>query len=170
MCAPTENLISPLTADQLHLLPANFPRLTINSTASFPSSIVDRSSLSRSAKMTILINVLKFYGSVPIVMLSSSVVGYLCSVPTLRFWSRALTCYCSVLLCASYGVIASIVLRMVGRATLAQWTTGRSFAWLTSPLIGWEWDVEGEEILAKNRPAVFISNHQRLLQMARKCC
>jgi lysophosphatidate acyltransferase len=110
--------------------------------------------------MTLLMNILKFYLSVPLVMLSSSLVGYLSPVPTLRFWSRAVTCYCSMLLCASYGVIASILLRIAGRPTLAQWATGRSFA-LSNSLIGWEWDIQGEEILSQSRPAVFISNHQR---------
>ena len=113
------------------------------------------------SEMTILMNVLKFYASLPVVMLSSSLVGYLSPVPTLRFWSRALTCYCSLLLCASYGVIASILLRIAGRPTLAQWATARSFLGITGPLIGWEWDVQGEEILSKTRPVVFISNHQR---------
>lgn len=74
-----------------------------------------------------------------------------------------MTCYCSMLLCASYGVIASILLRIAGRPTLSQWATGRSFSTVTGPLIGWEWDIEGEDILAKHRPAVFISNHQRYI-------
>jgi lysophosphatidate acyltransferase len=82
-------------------------------------------------------------------------------IPSLQFWTRAVTCYCSVLLCASYGVFASILLRMAGRPTLSQWATGRAFSMLTGPLIGLEWDVQGEEILSKHRPAVFISNHQR---------
>ena len=109
-------------------------------------------------------NILKFYVSVPAVMLSSSLVGYVSPIPSLRFWSRALTCYCTLLLCASYGVIASILLRIAGRPTLSQWTTGRLYANLASPLIGWNFDIQGEEILAQNRPAVFISNHQRYIQ------
>ena len=111
--------------------------------------------------MTALTNILKFYISVPIVMVSSSVVGYVAPIPSLQFWSRALTCYCSMLLCASYGVIASILLRVAGRKTLSQWTVAKAFAGLTSPLTGLGCDVEGVEILAKHRPAVFISNHQR---------
>ena len=94
-------------------------------------------------------------------MLSSSLVGYVTPVPSLRFWSRAVTCYCSLLLCASYGVIASILLRIAGRSTLSQWTTAKCFRNITSPLIGWNFDIKGEEILARHRPAVFISNHQR---------
>ena len=94
-------------------------------------------------------------------MLSSSLVGHLAPIPSLRFWSRAVTCYCSLVLCASYGVIASILLRIAQRPTLSQWTTAKSFRNIASPLIGWKFDIQGEEILAKHRPAVFISNHQR---------
>jgi hypothetical protein len=113
------------------------------------------------SKMTAPMNILKFYLSLPIVMLSSSLVGHLSPVPSLRFWSRAITCYCSLLLCASYGVIASILLRIARRPTLSQWTAARCFRNVMSPLIGWKFDIQGEEILAKHRPAVFISNHQR---------
>jgi lysophosphatidate acyltransferase len=94
-------------------------------------------------------------------MVSSSLVGNLSPIPSLRFWSRAITCYCSLLLCASYGVIASILLRIAGRPTLSQWTVAMAFRNITSPLIGWNFEIQGEEILARHRPAVFISNHQR---------
>jgi lysophosphatidate acyltransferase len=57
--------------------------------------------------------------------------------------------------------MASIFLRIVGRHTISQWTVARAYANITGPLIGWEWDIAGEENLSKYRPAVFISNHQR---------
>ena len=110
--------------------------------------------------MTALSNILKFYLSLPAVMLSSSFLGYLVPVPLLRFWTRALTCYCSLMLCASYGVLSSLLLRIVGRPTLAQWTVAKAYATLTNPLIGWEWEIHGQEFL-DTRPAVYISNHQR---------
>jgi 1-acyl-sn-glycerol-3-phosphate acyltransferase len=111
--------------------------------------------------MTVLMNILKVYLAVPVAMLSGSLVGYVSPFQGLRFWSRAVSMYCSVILCASYGVIASILLRIAGRPTLSQWATARSFSLLTAPLVGWEWDIQGEEILGAHRPAVFISNHQR---------
>ena len=128
-------------------------------THSPPSSTTGSSTLKE--KMSVLQNLVKFYLTVPMVMLSSSLAGYLSPIPSLRFWSRAVTCYCSLLLCASYGVIASILLRAIGKPTLSQWTVARSFFYITSPLIGWEWDIQGEEILHKTRPVIFISNHQR---------
>lgn len=150
---PQTEILPSLTDVSTHCLcPPNLNNYSIKT---------DLSLIPRLFRMAVILNLLKFYASLPVVMVSSSIVGYLFQTPTLRFWSRALTCYCSVLLCASYGIFASILLRIVGRPTLAQWTTGRSFALLTTRLIGLEWDIQGEEILAKTRPAVFISNHQR---------
>ena len=64
------------------------------------------------------------------------------------------------MLCASYGVLSSILLRIIGRPTLAQWTVAKAYATILNPLIGWEWEVQGREHL-ETRPAVYISNHQR---------
>jgi hypothetical protein len=125
------------------------------------TTVSSTTGLRRIKRMAILISILKFYLAVPVAMLSSSLLGYVSPISTIRFWSRAITCYCSLLLCASYGVIASILLRIVGKPTLAQWTVAKAFAWMTSPLIGWDFDVQGAENLTKHRPAVFISNHQR---------
>jgi lysophosphatidate acyltransferase len=96
----------------------------------------------------------------PAVMLTSTLLGFLVKSRRIRFYSRAIASYMSLLLCASYGICASIVLRIIGRQSLAQWTTARSFALITTPLVNWQWDIEGVEILSKNRPAVFIANHQ----------
>jgi lysophosphatidate acyltransferase len=106
-------------------------------------------------------NILKLYLAVPVAMISGSLVGYVFPFQGLRYWSRAVSMYYSLILCASYGVIASILLHIVGRPTLSQWATAQSFSLLTAPLVDWEWDVQGEEILGAHRPAVFISNHQR---------
>ncbi len=77
----------------------------------------------------------------------------------IKFYARALTCFVSVVLCASYGVFASLALVIVGRGSISQWTTGRAFSSLLSPLIGFYFEVENEERL-QTRPAIFISNHQ----------
>ena len=61
--------------------------------------------------------------------------------------------------CASYGVLASVVLRLIGKVGLAQWTTGRAFLAVTCPAVGVGFRVSGEDKL-QTRPAVFISNHQ----------
>ncbi|RPB12749.1 1-acylglycerol-3-phosphate O [Morchella conica CCBAS932] len=81
-----------------------------------------------------------------------------------RFYARIMSCYFLLLSCAAYGVVASVSLRIVGKVSIAQWTTGRAFKNLACPLIGIEFDVENEEALGV-RPAVFISNHQSELDI-----
>jgi lysophosphatidate acyltransferase len=76
-----------------------------------------------------------------------------------RFYSRILSCYVLLLTCATYGVVASVALRFVGKVSIAQWATARAFKTLTCPLMGIEFKVEGEEWL-ETRPAIFVSNHQ----------
>lgn len=76
-----------------------------------------------------------------------------------RFYARVLTAFISLIVCASYGVLASVLLSIIGRRSLSQWTTARAFSGLLSPLINFRFVVENEERLL-NRPAVFISNHQ----------
>ena len=81
-----------------------------------------------------------------------------------RFFSRLLTCYFLVMACASYGVLASVILRLIGKVGLAQWTTGRAFLAVTCPAVGVDFKVVGEEKL-QTRPAVFMSNHQSELDL-----
>ncbi|KAL7271793.1 1-acylglycerol-3-phosphate O-acyltransferase [Rhizina undulata] len=81
-----------------------------------------------------------------------------------RFYARILSCYLLLVTCATYGVVASIALRFVGKASIAQWTTARAFKNLTCPLMGLDFKVVGEERL-ETRPAVFVSNHQSELDI-----
>lgn len=82
-----------------------------------------------------------------------------------RFYARILSCYFLLLTCAAYGVVASVALRIVGKVSIAQWTTARAFKNITCPLIGIEFKVENEEWLT-TRPAVFVSNHQSWVPLA----
>ncbi|KAF8470181.1 hypothetical protein BDZ91DRAFT_720108 [Kalaharituber pfeilii] len=81
-----------------------------------------------------------------------------------RFFSRILTCYFLLMTCAAYGVLASVVLRLIGKVSIAQWTAGRAFLAVTCPAVGVDFKVSGEEWL-QTRPAVFISNHQTELDL-----
>ncbi|TGZ85419.1 1-acylglycerol-3-phosphate O [Ascodesmis nigricans] len=81
-----------------------------------------------------------------------------------RFYLRVLNAYLLLLTCAAYGVIASVTLKLVGKASISQWATARAFKTLGCPGLGIEFDVEGEEYL-NTRPAVFISNHQSELDI-----
>ncbi|KAI5801605.1 hypothetical protein DFH27DRAFT_481915 [Peziza echinospora] len=81
-----------------------------------------------------------------------------------RFFSRLLSCYFLLMTCAAYGVLASVVLRLAGRKSLAQWATARAFKTVVCPAVGVEFKVIGEEKL-NTRPAVFMSNHQAELDL-----
>lgn len=86
-------------------------------------------------------------------------------VPRAAFFARCLAAYSSLLLCAVYGVIASIVLRLIGYGRVSQWATARSFKWVMRFTTGVEFDiVEGKEYLS-TRPAIFIGNHQTELDV-----
>ena len=76
-----------------------------------------------------------------------------------RFLARVTTTILAIIVCASYGVVSSIALRLIGKSGLSQWTTARAYSNLLSPLLGIYFKVEHEERLL-TRPAVFISNHQ----------
>jgi lysophosphatidate acyltransferase len=83
---------------------------------------------------------------------------------TCRFFARIFTCYILLATCATYGVVASVALRLIGKVSIAQWATARAMKNLGCPIMGIEFDVEGEEIL-ETRPAIFISNHQSELDI-----
>lgn len=81
------------------------------------------------------------------------------------FAARCLAAYGSLLLSATYGVIASIVLRLVGYGRVSQWATARCFKWVMRITTGVKFDIiEGQEHLS-TRPAVFIGNHQTELDV-----
>ncbi|KAI5781211.1 hypothetical protein EDC01DRAFT_632950 [Geopyxis carbonaria] len=81
-----------------------------------------------------------------------------------RFYIRILSAYFLLVTCASYGVLASVLLRLVGRVSIAQWATARAFKNLGCPTMGIEFEIENEEALL-TRPAVFVSNHQSELDI-----
>ncbi|KAK9333921.1 hypothetical protein V1520DRAFT_74936 [Lipomyces starkeyi] len=83
----------------------------------------------------------------------------------LQFYGKFLLCFLSMCTCASYGFLASILLSLIGKKGLSQWTAGRAFSTLTCPLIGLKIDIKNEEILRKTRPAIIIANHQSELDV-----
>ncbi|BFZ60319.1 1-acylglycerol-3-phosphate O-acyltransferase [Saitoella coloradoensis] len=85
----------------------------------------------------------------------------------LRYYARAITSLSALCLCATYGVISSIVLRFVGKTSIAQWATARAYRNVLCPLIGVDFvvDDESRKILNGTRPAVFLSNHQTSLDV-----
>lgn len=85
------------------------------------------------------------------------------------FIAFALTAFILMTISASYGVVASIVLRLVGYGGLSQWTVARTFKWTMWLVTGVTFRVTGSmkreggltgEDALKMRPVVFVGNHQ----------
>lgn len=82
----------------------------------------------------------------------------------IRFYLRIVTAYLLLAAFASYGVFASILLRLVGNVTIAQWATARAMKTIGCPTLGISFEIEDEAHLS-TRPAIFISNHQSELDI-----
>ena len=87
------------------------------------------------------------------------------------FVAFSITAFLMLVVCASYGVFASLFLRAIGYGGLSQWTVGRAFKWTMWLSTGVTFRVDeaggreeggrrgGKEAL-ETRPAVFVGNHQ----------
>ncbi|KAI1742305.1 hypothetical protein F4680DRAFT_46075 [Xylaria scruposa] len=92
-------------------------------------------------------------------------------VPKAAFVARALASYIALIICASYGAAASIVLRILGREQIAQWTTARAFKYVMALATGITFEVEDpNKYLETIRPAVFVGNHQTELDVLMLGC
>jgi lysophosphatidate acyltransferase len=86
--------------------------------------------------------------------------------PTAGFIGRLLASYISLIICALYGVFASIFLRLVGYGRISQWATARAFKYVMWLTTGVSFKIDDpEDYLNKTRPAVFIGNHQTELDV-----
>ncbi|KAI0194495.1 hypothetical protein EV127DRAFT_334030 [Xylaria flabelliformis] len=92
-------------------------------------------------------------------------------VPKAAFVARVLAAYIALIICASYGVIVSIFLRILGREQIAQWTTARAFKYVMALTTGISFEVEDpNKYLETIRPAVFVGNHQTELDVLMLGC
>ncbi|KAF2843477.1 acyltransferase-domain-containing protein [Patellaria atrata CBS 101060] len=76
------------------------------------------------------------------------------------FFGRLLASWLALMVCASYGVVASIALRLTGYGGLSQWTVGKAFEWVMGWAVGVEFVIIDEAGALKERPAIFVGNHQ----------
>ncbi|TFA97687.1 putative 1-acyl-sn-glycerol-3-phosphate acyltransferase [Trichoderma ghanense] len=88
------------------------------------------------------------------------------AVPKAAFVARSLAAYMTLVACALYGVVASLVLTLVGRQQIAQWAVARAFHYSMRLTTGVEFVVDDpNDYLGSTRPAVFIGNHQTELDV-----
>jgi len=84
---------------------------------------------------------------------------------TSSFYGRLLMSYLALTLCAFYGVLASLALRLVGAHHSAQWATARAFKYTMALFIGVRFEILSGKKYLETRPAVFVGNHQTALDV-----
>lgn len=90
------------------------------------------------------------------------------TIPILGFIARLLSAYGSMIACATYGALASALLRCFNlHHAYAQWTTAKSFKWVCRYTMGVRFEIldDGDEILNSKRPMVILGNHQSELDV-----
>ena len=86
---------------------------------------------------------------------------------TVEYYARCLASFVALILCAIYGIVASLCLNLVGYGGLGQWTTARAFKWTMLMMTGVTFEIDDPEgWLGKTRPAVILGNHQTELDVA----
>lgn len=81
-----------------------------------------------------------------------------------KFVTKGIVALNVLLISATYGVLCSICLTVVGKRSLAQWSTARFYYTLFSFVMGMKINIDRPELLEK-LPAVLISNHQSELDI-----
>jgi len=114
-------------------------------------------------------NILPYYASILASgYLALTLFFYILStrIQAAGFVARLLASYVSLLICASYGVVVSILLRLVGYGGCSQWATARAFKYVMWLTTGVTFKIEDpNDYLGTTRPAVFIGNHQTELDV-----
>jgi len=116
---------------------------------------------------------LNYLGVLAAAYLAVTLVLFMLSsrIPAAGFFARLLASYISLIICATYGVIVSSLLRAIGNPRIAQWATGRSFKYVMWYTTGITFTIEDpNDWLNTTRPAVFIGNHQTELDVLMLGC
>ncbi|KAL9074728.1 MAG: hypothetical protein Q9161_002097 [Pseudevernia consocians] len=87
------------------------------------------------------------------------------SIPTASFYARLLASYGCLVLCATYGVFASLALRLIGQHRISQWTVARSFHYTMALFTGIHFEIVSGRQHLSTRPCVLIGNHQSELDV-----
>lgn len=103
-----------------------------------------------------------FYSGLTGLLFALSAMG----LPRASFFARLLTAYASLVVCAIYGILTSILLRPFGRHRIVQYLTARAFKLTMYLSTGVRFQiVSGKEYLEARRPCVIIGNHQSELDV-----
>lgn len=81
-----------------------------------------------------------------------------------KYWAKTALALTVLSGCAIYGVLCSVVLSLIGKRHLAQWSTARVFYWCFSKALGIRIRlINGERL--ENLPAIIVGNHQSTLDI-----
>lgn len=81
-----------------------------------------------------------------------------------KFVTKGLVAFNILVISATYGFLCSILLSILGKKNLAQWSTARFYYNIFSFIMGMKINIDKPELLEK-LPAVLISNHQSELDI-----
>ena len=114
------------------------------------------------ALLTLILQLLAVY---LLLTVSLFLLSMLTTHPLPSFLYRLLSSYIALLICATYGVIASSVLFLLPPHRSAQWATARAFKHTMALLVGIHFEILSGRTHLQTRPAVFIGNHQTALDV-----
>lgn len=94
------------------------------------------------------------------------ILGYLNIIRPLRYHGRVFVYVCLIVLCALLGTVEGVLFSMFGKRGLVQWVTARTFYSCCKAFLGIKVEIEDpHHYLSSQRPAVFICNHQSMLDI-----
>lgn len=85
-------------------------------------------------------------------------------IKKIKFVTKGLVALNILLVSATYGVLCSVFLSLVGKRNIAQWSTARFYYNFFSFIMGTKINIDRPELLSK-LPAILISNHQSELDI-----
>lgn len=91
-------------------------------------------------------------------------LGYFGILKRFQYPARMVVYVLVMAVAAVFGATESVVLTIIGKQGLSQWVTARVFYFLCRVFLGLRVEVKNEEHML-TRPAVFVSNHQSMLDI-----
>lgn len=82
----------------------------------------------------------------------------------LKFYAKSFVFGSLIIVCALYGVVAGLLLKLIGKEEYAQYTVARAFYYSFSSLLGVKVTIKNSQYL-NTKPSVVVSNHQSALDI-----
>lgn len=125
--------------------------------------MIVRSIIKRLPNMAVLSTLVKFSAASSGLAL---LLGYLNIIKPFRFYGRVAVYILLIVFCAFLGTLEGIILSVVRKNGLVQWITARTFYKLCKIFLKITVEIDDpHNYLGTTRPAVFLSNHQSMLDI-----